>query len=316
MNTRFTAARRARVPAALALLSTALLAACGGGSDDPPAPAGPQSVAIEFAGVAGSTPVACGTPITALGSGSVSAQLKDFRFYVSNVRLVRADGTEAPLTLPANDDWNLTSGTNTLTLIDLENNTGSCAGTGTAATNNTLRGTVPAGTYVGVKFTMGVPFALNHSDYATATRPLDIQAMAWSWQAGRKFAKIELTDPEGAAGTWVAKTFNLHLGSTGCTGNPAVGETVACAKANRMDVSLASFNPATQKLAVDVRAMAAGTDITVNAAGAPGCMSGPTDPECLRVFEALGIDWKADGSGSGLSLAGGTAQTLFRAIAK
>ncbi len=314
MNLHTLASRRAVAPA-LALTTLAVLAACGGGGDDE-TPAGPLAVAIEFAGVAGSTPVACGSLITALGSTSASAQLKDFRFYVSNVRLVRADGSEAVLTLPANDDWNLTSGTNAVTLVDLEDNTGSCAGTGTAATNTTVRGTVPAGSYVGVKFTLGVPFALNHTDYATATKPMDIQAMAWSWQSGRKFAKIELTDPDGATGTWVAKTFNLHLGSTGCTGNPAVGETVACAKANRMDVSLATFNPGTQKLAVDVRAMAAGTNITVNAAGAPGCMSGATDPECLKVFEALGIDWKADGTGTGLSLAGGTAQTLIKAVAK
>lgn len=307
------ASRRAVVPAAASFAVLALLAACGGGDDEP---TGPQDVAIEFAGVAGTTPVSCGTPITALGAGNVSAQLKDFRFYVSNVRLVRADGTEAALTLPANDDWNLTSGSNAVTLIDLENNTGACAGTGTTAMNSTLRGTVPAGSYTGVRFTVGVPFALNHSDYAAATKPLDIQAMAWSWQAGRKFVKIELTDPDGATGSWTAKTFNLHLGSTGCTGNPAAGETVACAKANRMEVSLAAFNPASQKLAVDVRAMATGTDITVNAAGAPGCMSGPTDPECLRVFESLGIDWKADGTGTGLPLAGGAAQTLIRAVAK
>ena len=73
---------------------------------------------------------------------------------------------------------------------------------------------------------MPLPFALNHSDYATATKPLDVAAMAWSWQSGRKFAKIEVTDPAGATGTWTAKTFNVHLGSTGCTGNPANGETV------------------------------------------------------------------------------------------
>ncbi len=318
MHIRTVASRRpAATPFAIGSLALiAALTACGGGGDDQAPPAGPQSVALEFAGVADTTPVSCGTLITALGTGGVSAQLKDFRFYVSNVRLVRADGTEAALTLPANDDWNLTSGSNAVTLVDLENATGSCAGTGTAATNTTVRGTVPAGSYVGVKFTLGVPFALNHSDYATATKPMDIQAMAWSWQSGRKFAKIELTDPDGAAGSWVAKTFNLHLGSTGCTGNPASGETVACTAANRMEVSLPAFNPATQKLAVDVRAMAAGNNITVNGGGAPGCMSGGTDPECLKVFETLGIDWKADGTGTGLSLAGGTAQTLIKAIAK
>jgi uncharacterized repeat protein (TIGR04052 family) len=291
--------------------SAATLVACGGGGGDD----GPQAVTLEFAAVSGATSVQCGTAVTALGSPAVDAQIKDFRLYVSNVQMVKADGTKVPLTLGANDDWNLSVGENSMTLIDLENGVGSCSA-GTAATNAFIKGTVPAGSYVGVELTMGVPYALNHSDYATATKPLDIQAMAWSWQSGRKFAKIEVTDPAGATGTWTANTFNFHLGSTGCTGNPASGETVSCLAPNRMNVRLASFNPATQKIAVDLMALLAGTDITRNQASAPGCMSGGTDPECLKVFEALAIDWKADGTGTGLPLAGGAAQSLFTAIAK
>ena len=296
---------------ALATIAAATLGACGGGGGDD----GPQAVTLDFAAYAGGTAVSCGTAVTGLGSGSIAAQIKDFRFYVSNVKLLKADGSEVPLTLGANDDWNLTAGANGLTLIDLEDGTGSCAG-GTAATNATIKGTVPAGSYVGIKLTMGVPFVLNHSDYATATKPLDIQAMAWSWQSGRKFAKIEVTDPAGVPGTWAANTFNFHLGSTGCTGNPANGETVSCVAPNRMDFHFHAFNPATQKIAVDVQALVAGTDITVNQAGAPGCMSGGTDPECLHVFESLAIDWKTDGTGTGLPIDEGHAQTLFKAVAK
>jgi uncharacterized repeat protein (TIGR04052 family) len=299
--------------AALAGIATAALAACGGGDSETAAAA--QSVSLDFAAYSGGTPVQCGTEVAGLGSGAVAAQIKDFRFYVSNVKLVKADGSEVALTLGANDDWNLTAGGDSVTLIDLEDATGSCAG-GTAATNSTLKGTVPAGSYVGVKMTMGVPFALNHSDFATATKPLDIQAMAWSWQSGRKFAKIEVTDPAGVPGTWAANTFNFHLGSTGCTGNPANGQTVSCVASNRMDFKFAAFDPSAQKVAVDVQALVAGTNITVNQAGAPGCMSGGTDPECLHVFEALAIDWKADGSGSGLPVNAGSAQTLFKTVAK
>lgn len=296
--------------AALSAATAALVAACGGGGDD-----GPQAVTLDFAAYAGSAPVACGTAVSGLGSGNVSAQIKDFRFYIANVKMLRADGAEVPLVLGADDDWNITAGSDTLTLVDLEDASGSCA-TGTAARNATVKGTVPAGTYVGVKMTMGVPFALNHSDYATAKKPLDSQALAWSWQSGRKFAKIELTDPAGTGGTWKSNTFNFHLGSTGCTGNPASGQTVNCTTPNRMDFKFASFNPSTQKIAVDVKALVDGTDITVNQAGAAGCMSGGTDPECLNVFKALAIDWKADGTGTGLPINGGAAQTLFKAVAK
>lgn len=299
----------------LVAMTAAVVTACGsdGGSDGGNA-AGPKAVTLEFAAYAGATPVKCGTAVGGLGSGTVEAQIKDFRFYVSGVQMLKADGSKVPLTLGANDDWNLTAGSNAVTLIDLEDGTGSCAGT--AATNAFVKGTVPAGDYVGVELTMGVPFALNHSDYATAPRPMDIQGMAWSWQSGRKFAKIEVTDPTGAGGTWTANTFNVHLGSTGCTGNPASGETVSCKAPNRMAFHFHAFDAATQKIAVDLRALLAGNDITRNAAGALGCMSGGTDPECQKVFEALAIDWQADGRGTGLPIDEGHDQTLFKVVAK
>jgi hypothetical protein len=65
-----------------------------------------------------------------------------------------------------------------------------------------------------------------------------------------------------------------------------------------------------------VKALLAGEDITVNAAGAAGCMSGGTDPECDTVFTALDLGWKADGTGSGLPLSAGANQTLFKALAQ
>lgn len=301
---------------AFSAIAVALLTACGGGSGDDVAST--RDVVLEFAAVAGQTPAQCGTLVTGVGTAAASAQIKDLRFYLSKVALLQADGTETPLALSANDDWNLTVGNDQVTLIDLENATGACSG-GTPQTNAVVRGTVPAGDYVGVKLTMGVPFALNHtlySDVATAKPPLDIGAMAWSWQSGRKFSKIELTDPDGASGQWSAKTFAVHLGSTGCTGNPATGETVQCKAPNRMEVRLPSFNPEQQKIAIDLQALLVGNDVTKNFGGAAGCMSGGTDPECAGIFRAMGIDWKADGTGSGLSLANGAAQTIFRPIAR
>jgi len=271
-----------------------------------------MTVTIPFTAVNGTAPVSCGTPITGLGTTAATAQLKDLRFYVSNVRMVRRDGSSVLLKLTPKKGSVVSRGGNRVTMIDLENGTGSCD-QGDAAVNSVIRGTVPHAAYVGMRFYMGVPFPLNHSDTVGAPAPLDLTAMTWSWQAGRKFAKIELTDPAGAAGTWTAKTFMVHLGSTGCLGNPATGGTANCIASNRMTVRFAAFNPATQKVAVDVGALVAGTDVTVNRGGAAGCMSGGTDPECGPVFTALGIDWKPDGTGTGASP--GT-QTLFRAMAR
>lgn len=308
-----------------ALMGAGLLVACGGGGDTAtpaptptPTPAAPQAVEIGFAAVSGTDPIDCSSSLTALGSTSADGTLKDMRFYISNVKLVTSTGTEVPLTLPANDDWNATLGADGVTLIDLEDKTGTCAGT--TATNTTLKGTVPAGTYVGVRMTLGVPLALNHTDQTadTTVTPKAVNnavnpGMAWSWAGGRKFAKIEVTNPA----VWTAPTFNVHLGSLTCTGsNPSAGLVDSCAVPNRLNFAFAAFNPATQKIAVDVKALLSGTNVTQNLAGSPGCMSGATDPECPKVFESLAIDWKADGTGNGQTIGDGSGQTLFKVVSK
>ena len=273
-----------------------------------------QPVDIRFAAVAGETPVRCGTPIAGLGSTAQAAQLADLRFYVSDAKLICKNGSVERITLAKDSRYRYTAGTSGVTLIDLEDATGSCAKSGNGWTNAVVRGTVPKGTYTGVKFTVGVPFALNHTDIVGAPAPLAFASLGWSWQAGRKFVKIEVADPGGAEGTWASKLFTVHLGSTGCTGNPAAGETVSCKSPNRGAVRIAKFDAAKQQVAVDLQALLAGNDITVNNGGAPGCMSGPADPECGAVMGALGIDWKADGSGTGLPT--GAAPSAFTVIAR
>ena len=257
-----------------------------------------QKVDIQFAAVAGQAPVACGTAIEGLGTPAQAEQLQDLPFFVSEVALIRRGGKQVPLKLTPSA-YRVTRDGAGVTLIDLENGTGSCAVDGTAGMKAAVRGTVPKGPYVGVRWTVGVPFALNQTEAPAVPAPLNSAAMAWSWQAGRKFTKIEFADPGGATGSWLAQTFFLHIGSGGCQGNPATGATVRCAASNRPSVRLKRFDPAEQRVAVDVQAMLAGNDITVNGGNAPGCMSGPTDPECAGVFRAFGLTGK---------------QTVFRAI--
>lgn len=291
---------------ALSACAIATLSACGGGSN------GPKAVTIDFAAVAGITPITCTSTVTDLGTTNAQGTLADLRFYVSNVKLVKADGSTQALTLDKTDDFNATKGSDTVTLIDLEDKTGTCAGT--AAMNTSIKGTVPAGDYVGVKMTLGVPFSMNHTDATadTAITPAVINnavhpGMAWSWAGGRKFTKIEVTNS-----TWTAPLFTVHLGSTGCTGtNPAAGLVDSCSRPNRVDFGFASFNPDTQKVAVDVKALLSQNNATVNAGGPPGCMSGATDPECVQTFDALSLDLT-----TGLILNNGANQRLFKVISK
>lgn len=301
---------------ALSMMTTALaLTACGGGGSEGGSSASTpstQKVSIEFAALAGTLPIKCGEKITNIGNTSATVELKDLRFYVSNVHLMDAADKEVPITLDSNE-WQADG----VALVDLEDGTGLCKD-GTAATNLKVTGTVPTGTYTGVGYTVGVPAALSHSDFAAAKAPLDVQAMAWSWQSGRKFLKIEVNPDAGVTtpatdttAESTSSTFNVHLGSTGCTGAFTNGAVPTCLASNRMAFHSHNFNATTQKIGVDVQSLLAGNNVTVDSGGPKGCMSGKTDPECAAIFDKLKID-----QASGESIDGGHGQGLFVVVSK
>lgn len=315
------------------LIITALLAACGGGGSGdsstaaaPPAPSTPatpstpsipaapvtKAVSIQFAAVAGSanTPVNCASPISGLGSTPTDARLADLRVYLTNVQLINDAGVAVPVTLATNE-WQYTSGADSVALIDLENGQAGCSAEGTAAINSVITGTVPDGNYVRVKATIGVPEKLSHSDVMASSPPLDIIAMGWSWQAGRKFAKIEVNPVGGvttttATGSSTVSTFNLHQASTDCTGRNDGTDT--CAKKNLAEFDL-SFNPTTQQIAIDLAALFSATNIRINQNDAIGCMSATSDLDCPTLFTKMGLNLSTGGQAS-------SPQVVFRTIAK
>ncbi|MFN3985760.1 MAG: MbnP family copper-binding protein [Rhodocyclaceae bacterium] len=310
--------RRLLLPALLALG----FSACGGGgssSTETPPDSSPRQVSIQFAAKAGQTAVDCNTPIAALGSGALQTELSDLRLYLSEIALIATDGTAVEVALADNEWQHPAAG---VVLIDLEDGTGSCVDRGTPGTNAQIAGTVPAGSYKGLRFTVGVPSNYNHTDTVAEAAPLDIQAMGWSWQAGRKYIKIEVApsggvvrpaDPtanppvtEGFSARW-----NLHLGATGCTGNPVSGETVSCTSSNRMELRFDDFNADTQRFVIDLQSLLLTTDLSLDYGGPYGCMSGKTDPECPVVFEALSLDLD-----SGLTANQGLNQKMFRIEAR
>lgn len=248
---------------------------------------GTQAVEISFQGNVGSTVFDCAATYPGLGTAATEVALRDFRLYVHDVRLVEAGtGTEVPVVLTSDGAWQYSpeggAADEGTALLDFENNAGSCVN-GTAEMNDTVIGTVAAGTYDGVRFKVGVPAALNHADVAVAPSPLNLSAMFWSWNGGYKFVRID-SAPVGQP-----SPFNLHLGSTGCTGDPSLGEMVTCTNANRPEIAFESFDPATDRIVIDYAAIVAGADLTVDQGGAPGCMSGIADPECVEPFAALGL---------------------------
>jgi uncharacterized repeat protein (TIGR04052 family) len=243
---------------------------------------GTADVTISFEGRVGDKVFDCAASYPGLGTAATEVKISDFRLYIHDVRLHKAGGGEVPLELEQDGLWQH----ETLALLDFENKSGSCAN-GTTETNTTLRGKAPAGTYEGVSFKLGVPFELNHGDASVAPSPLNLSAMFWSWNGGYKFLRVDSIPAGGDM------AFNLHLGSTGCVGED--GDVMSCDRPNVAEIELAGIDPTKATILVDYAAVVAASDISQNAAGAPGCMSGVDDPECSAIFERLGINI-ADGS--------------------
>lgn len=303
---------------ALSCIATAaLLTACGGSDDNSTgwSSNGTTPVSLQFAAYAGTSPIQCGTAITGLGSSSKSANILDLRFYISDVQFIKEDGTKVALK-PSTDNNNYTgtlSGeTHSVSLLTLSQ-TGVGACTAGAALNKAIEGTLAAGHYVGVTMTLGVPFSLNHLNATDAATPAVLRSdinpgMSWNWRGGRKFTKIELQSTE----TGNPVTLQ-HLGSTGCVGDPAAGTPIStCTAPNRVTLSFASFDPAKQAIALDVKSLFAANDFSV----ANMCMSSPTAAICTGQFEALALNFNAtDGSGTGLPITGKT-QTVFKTVSR
>lgn len=117
--------------------------------------------------------------------------LSDLRYYISNIVLIKSDGSEYPvedkvlLVNPSQNEYEL--------------------------------GEVPVGTYKGFKFFIGLDSTANHADPTTyaAGDPLAIQtpAIHWSWNSGYIFMKIEGQVDTSVAGNGnVDFPFFYHIG--------------------------------------------------------------------------------------------------------
>ncbi|MCZ8321024.1 MAG: metallo-mystery pair system four-Cys motif protein [Novosphingobium sp.] len=265
-----------------------------------------QPVAIRFAGEFAGKPFSCSERFSGIGTTNSTVSVTDYRLYVSEVALLRADGSAVFVDLDQDGRWQHQN----VALLDFENGQGACVN-GTAATNDTVRGSVPRGDYVGLVLTVGVPFALNHADPTLAPSPLNLTGMFWNWQVGYKFIKVDLSTAGqparqaqsggshgGSAAEPAPSGWSLHLGSTMC---PAASRTQApaqCANANRIAVRFARFDAGRNVVVVDPARVLAKANVDANAPESPaGCMSFPNDPDCMTVMPAMGLSYGGQPAG-------------------
>lgn len=269
--------------------SAALLAGCGGGGSD----SVPSQ--ITFSARVNGEAAHCGVRYTNVGQTGASMELMDFRLYISNIVLIRADGSEVPVELVEDGLWQFDN----MAMLDFEDATGACAELGTPQTNRVVNFTAPEGDYVAARFTLGVPFEHNHGNSSTAPSPLNLGAMQWNWQAGYKFARIDIMNDNPAPNNrWF-----FHLGSTGCQSESNVtAPATQCSRPNSVSVLLEDFTAGSNQVVIDVGQFLSNVDIDFNTPDTlPGCMSVPTDPECGGVFEALGLSLQTGSTASDCS---------------
>lgn len=310
----------------LAALFALALTGCG------PANNTDGNITLQFALNVGDKAAACGESYDGVGAAGTTIAFTDLRFYVSNIRLVSADGQEVPLDLTQDGVWQYQN----VALLDFEDGSGGCSEGGNTATNSVVKGTVPAGRYTAVAFDLGVPFALNHADVTAAPSPLNIQALWWNWQGGYKFLRVDLQT--GAPGAMAAPTMDMsapaptmdmsatapassgemahgnmvapsawfiHLGSTGCQSSDRnAPPAAACSNPNLISPRLEGFDPAKSVIVADLAGLLKAVPLDQNTPEPPGCMSGPQDPDCPLLFTGLGLDLATGGAAG--------SQQLFR----
>ncbi|MFN8009373.1 MAG: metallo-mystery pair system four-Cys motif protein [Terriglobia bacterium] len=238
-------------------------------------------VSIHFRAMVGDETLGCGRSYEGVGLTKVKITLRDFRFYVHDLRLIDETGKEFLISLEQDGKWQFER----VALLDFENGMGSC-GNGTVDLNDRVTGSIPtAGRWRGLRFTLGVPFELNHTDLLSMPSPLNLTAMSWVWNAGRKFARLEFSSPE------IPQGFAIHLGSTGCKPNDtSITIPTQCSEPNRAEIYLPEFNPVTDLVVADLGALLSDSKLCKKM-DQPfrSCMSNPDDPECGPIFANLGL---------------------------
>ncbi len=127
---------------------------------------------------------------------------------------------------------------------------------------------ISAGT---LRFTLGLPFSINHQNPLTATAPLNNSAMFWSWQLGYKFLRLDLQGPDYG---WA-----FHLGSTGCQSASVLRPpAMPCQHANAVEVVL-DYQPG-QQLQLNLERLL--SDIPLLSDNS--CMSDAQQQSCQMLF--------------------------------
>ncbi|WP_179319545.1 MbnP family protein [Winogradskyella helgolandensis] len=182
------------------ILSAAVLVAFMSCSSDDEDNRVANNVTLEFNNTFGNTPIVLGdaTSTSATVNTSDAGQTHHFeelKYVISNIRLIKADGTEIP--------YNVNDLDNGATVVNQAN----------SETLSYVLSEIPVGDYTEIKFGLGVRSDLNTLDQVSFPNFYNNAGsneteMHWEWGTGYRFTKLEgFYDTDN-------KTLSFHSGST------------------------------------------------------------------------------------------------------
>ncbi|MFP2907735.1 MbnP family copper-binding protein [Pyxidicoccus sp. 3LFB2] len=239
-----------------------------------------KTYTVRFSPQVREQPLRCDTSFTDIGTSRAVIELLDFKMYLRDVTLVRANGERHPLTLEQDGRWQRDA----IALLDFEDGTGTCD-TGSPGMRSEVVGTAPEhDDYTALEFKVGMSPEQNHLNGPIEPPPFNAPNMWWSWQGGFKFVKLDVRSRTN-------EEFYFHLGASGCTGSVADGYT--CGADNQSTILLSGFNPDSNQVVLDLAGLFSNIDVERVPDGVTdsmaGCMSGAGDPECPAFFEHFGM---------------------------
>lgn len=183
----------------LAIVGASLLGGCADKQADPtPPPVTVGSLSIDVENVVGSDPLVLETRTYTSPAGEPFT-VSNFRYYLSNFRLIRADGSEYAVP----DSYFLVR---ELRPTDPWTDTG----------KHIVLDSIPVGQYTGLSFLIGVDEARNTAG-AQVGALAPSNHMFWDWRQGYIFLQMEGHSP--ASGDPVAHVLSFHIGDFAAPNN-------------------------------------------------------------------------------------------------
>ena len=225
--------------------------------------------------------------------------IRDLRFYLHQVELLDDNGQAHAVQLTPISPWQ----SERVALIALTGSPG----------NAELHGQVAhSAKFTGIRFTVGVPFALNHANPLTAAAPLNRADLFWTWASGYKFMRVDLAEDSVAKEnlakpglTKPGREWAFHLGSTGCSSASALRPpALPCAQPNTIRVELRGFDPTQQPVQVQLNELIDAMHATTTAACTGDYQH---NPSCAVAYSRTGLDVASGQCSGGVC----SAQRLF-----